>query len=238
MPYCAVYNCSTSSKVDKNVSFFRFPKDAGLQKAWVHYCRRRDLTLTKCSKICEKHFTPDQYSRYPPRLAELGYPNARAQLKDDAVPDVEWPTQGECSTSSNTEKKPSGYGAYRKRQILQVLKEAMIESDDTDLSDHNVAEESVNVDADVSETQAVTPSSLSNVSAEFEPSTVDKAIQVFIPDNKVKTKTRRIQTGKSKIGFKTVDTEVQCSEIQYCVKCGHTGLEDNTNNAESQNYRV
>ncbi|XP_061179525.1 52 kDa repressor of the inhibitor of the protein kinase-like [Saccostrea echinata] len=195
MPYCAVYNCSSSSKVDKNVSFFRFPKDAGLQKAWVHYCRRRDLKLTKYSKICEKHFTPDQYSRYPPRLAELGYPNARAQLKDDAVPDVEWPTQDECSTSSSTERKPSGFGAFRKRQRLEVLKEAMIESDD---SDDNNAEENVKVDADVSETQPVTPSSLSNVSAECETLSVDKAIQVFIPDIKVKTKTRRIQTGKSK----------------------------------------
>jgi hypothetical protein len=125
MPYCAVYNCSSSSKVDKNVSFFAFPKDAGFQKAWIHYCRRRDLVLTKHSKICGKHFTPDQYSRYPPRLAELGYPNARAQLKDDAVPDVLWPTQDECSTSSATQEKSSGFGAFRKRQRLEVKQNSL-----------------------------------------------------------------------------------------------------------------
>lgn len=39
------------------------------------------------------------------RLAELGYPNARVQLKDDAVPDVEWPNEDKCSTSSNMQLK-------------------------------------------------------------------------------------------------------------------------------------
>jgi hypothetical protein len=39
-----------------------------------------------CSKICGKHFTKSQYSRDPARLAELGYPGARAALKDDAIP--------------------------------------------------------------------------------------------------------------------------------------------------------
>ena len=120
MPYCAVYNCSSSSNVDKNLSFFGFPKDVGLQKAWRHYCRRKKFKLTKYSKICGKHFTPDQYSRYPPRLAELGYPNARAQLKDDAVPDVEWPTEDKCSTSSNMQNKSPAFGAYKKRQRLEV----------------------------------------------------------------------------------------------------------------------
>ena len=118
MPYCAVYNCSSSSNVDKNLSFFGFPKDVGLQKAWRHYCRRKKFKLTKYSKICGKHFTPDQYSRYPPRLVE--YPNARAQLKDDAVPDVEWPTDDKCSTSSNMQNKSPAFGAYKKRQRLEV----------------------------------------------------------------------------------------------------------------------
>ena len=42
---------------------------------------------------------------------------------------------------------------------------------------------------------------------------------MFIPDIRLKTKTRRIQTGKSQIGFRTVDANVQCSEINYCLKC-------------------
>lgn len=117
MVYCVVYNCTTRSTV-KNVSFFGFPKDKARQKAWIHYCRRKDFVVTIHSRMCAKHFSPSQYLRYPSRLAELGYPNARAQLKDDAVPDIPWATNKKSAASSN--KKPRPYGAYRKRRRLEV----------------------------------------------------------------------------------------------------------------------
>lgn len=66
-----------------------------VKKIWIHYCHRKDFIVTKHSRICGKHFSPNQYSRYPPRLAELGYPNARAQLKEDAVPDIPWTYRSE-----------------------------------------------------------------------------------------------------------------------------------------------
>ena len=90
----------------------------------------------------------------------------------------------------------------------------MIESDDDEDNDDddNDFDEEKNIDIDYSETYPST-------SAECESSSHDKAIQVFIPDIRLKTKTRRIQTGKSQIGFRTVDANVQCSEINYCLKC-------------------
>lgn len=120
MVYCVVYNCSTSSNVDKNVSFFGFPKDNTRQKLWIHYCRRRDFVVTKHSKICSKHFSPSQYSRHPSRLAALGYPNARAQLKQDAAPDVPWVTKNK-STRIKNKKKSASCGTYRKRRKLEVI---------------------------------------------------------------------------------------------------------------------
>ena len=88
MPYCVVWGCKSDSSTDKTVSWFSFPKDQPRFKAWVHYCKRQDFTPSKYSKICGKHFTKSQYSRDPARLAELGYPGARAVLKDDAIPDI------------------------------------------------------------------------------------------------------------------------------------------------------
>jgi hypothetical protein len=58
-------------------SFSRF---FGSRRIVIHY--------NGYSKICGKHFTKSQYSRDPARLAELGYPGARAALKDDAIPDI------------------------------------------------------------------------------------------------------------------------------------------------------
>lgn len=58
-------------------------------------------------------------------------------------------------------------------------------------------------------------------SSNFESKTADKAVQVFIPDtiSKVKTRTRRIQTGKSFTSFETTDSQVQCDEIRLCCNC-------------------
>ena len=74
--------------VGNKMYWFSFPKDQPRFKAWVHYCKLQDFTPLKQSKVCGKHFTKSQYSRDPARLVELGYPGARAALKDDAIPDI------------------------------------------------------------------------------------------------------------------------------------------------------
>jgi hypothetical protein len=131
MVYCVVYNCFTSSNADKNVSngnadksvsFFSFPKDEARKDLWVQYCQRRDFVVTKHSKICSKHFTSSQYLRLPSRLAELGYTNARALLKEDAVPDVPWRTDKE-SVEQNKKNKPTSHGGCRsiRKRKLEVI---------------------------------------------------------------------------------------------------------------------
>ena len=88
MTYCVVWGCKSDSSTSKTFSWLSFPKDQSRFKAQVHYCKHQDFTPSKYSKICGKHFTKSQYSRDPARLAELGYPGARAALKDDAIPDI------------------------------------------------------------------------------------------------------------------------------------------------------
>ena len=88
MPYCVAWGCKSDSSTDKPFSWFSFPKDQLGFNAWIHYCKRQDCTPSTYSKICGKHFTKSQYSRDPARLIELGYPGARAALKDYAIPDI------------------------------------------------------------------------------------------------------------------------------------------------------
>ena len=85
MPYCAVFGCNSDSKKDKGVSWFRFPSEAGRNKTWLHYCKRKDFIPTKHSRICSKHFSDEQYSRNPVKLAQYGYAGARAILKENAL---------------------------------------------------------------------------------------------------------------------------------------------------------
>ncbi|XP_063436975.1 transcription initiation factor TFIID subunit 11-like [Mytilus trossulus] len=124
MPYCVVYGCNSNSQCDKNIYWFTFPKDSQRNRAWVHYCKRQDFTPSKHSRICSKHFTLNQYSRHPERLSELGYPGAKAALKDDAMPDI--PVVVDAEKGPSSPKKPRS--AFEKRQKRQVLQEAFNES--------------------------------------------------------------------------------------------------------------
>ena len=114
LPCCAIWGCKSNSSTDKTVSWFSFPKDQPRFKAWVHYCKCQDFTPSKYGKICGKHFTKSQYSRDPARLAELGYPGARAALKDDAIPDI--PVV--VNDDSPVPKKPRK--AFQKRRKNEV----------------------------------------------------------------------------------------------------------------------
>ena len=51
-------------------------------------------------------------------MAELGYPGARASLKDDAVPDIPMPEDG-TDNSEPTPKKTRGAYEKRRRQELR-----------------------------------------------------------------------------------------------------------------------
>lgn len=181
-------------------------------------------------------------------ITELGYPNARALLNDDAIPDVPWATNKESTTRSNKTSRP--YGAYRKRRRLEVLEELMKEEENidagnesnnlqntsadilkntsADISKNSSADNSISISADNShelrdETSHELRNSTSSDSSTFESNscTADKAVQVFIPDrsSKVKNRTRRIQTGRSYIDVKTTDSQVQCDEVRLCCNC-------------------
>ena len=114
MPCCAVWGCKSNSSIDRTVSWFSFPKYQPRFKAWVHYCKCQDFTPSKYGKICGKHFTKSQYSRDPARLAELGYPGARAALKDDAIPDIPVVVNDDSPARQKTRK------AFQKRRKNEV----------------------------------------------------------------------------------------------------------------------
>ena len=52
-------------KTEKNVAVFAFPdkeKDLERWRKWVRFVNRKDFVVTKCTRICEKHFE-QQYIR-------------------------------------------------------------------------------------------------------------------------------------------------------------------------------
>ena len=82
--YCVAPGCS-KNKRDKTVHFHCLPKsNKRLLKMWTTNMKLKNLTISKHSRICSSHFTPDYLNR--DLGAELlGLP-PKHRLKSEAVP--------------------------------------------------------------------------------------------------------------------------------------------------------
>ena len=86
MVYCAAFDCNNDSRYTTGVSYHCFPSDTALQQQWLAKISRADLVVSKNSRLCSEHFTPDCYER--DLKAELLGAKPRAILKQDAVPSL------------------------------------------------------------------------------------------------------------------------------------------------------
>ena len=56
MSWCAVLNCNNKTKNDREVSYFRLPKDTSVHKDWIHVTGRRIDNLPSKILICSEYF--------------------------------------------------------------------------------------------------------------------------------------------------------------------------------------
>ncbi|XP_049267540.1 THAP domain-containing protein 1-like [Rhipicephalus sanguineus] len=83
MPACCAFGCSTQS--GKGLALFSVPlgkHDKTRRKAWLHRIGRKNFKPTKSSKLCERHFTDDQFEQTI--LRSFG----TKKLKCSAVPSI------------------------------------------------------------------------------------------------------------------------------------------------------
>lgn len=72
MVYCAAFGCNNEAQKGNGISFFTFPKDIHLRKAWTHYCRRWDFVPKSDHRLCSVHFFNNCYAMDPDTFANLG----------------------------------------------------------------------------------------------------------------------------------------------------------------------
>uniref|UniRef100_A0A090XCX2 THAP-type domain-containing protein n=1 Tax=Ixodes ricinus TaxID=34613 RepID=A0A090XCX2_IXORI len=81
MTGCCAFGCSQSSGSGKKLFAVPLRKaDLRRQKAWLHMIGRKNFVPTRSSKLCEDHFTPDQFE---PRIWQS---HGIKKLKPNAVP--------------------------------------------------------------------------------------------------------------------------------------------------------
>ncbi|KAM7299340.1 uncharacterized protein ISCGN_019907 [Ixodes scapularis] len=83
MTGCCAYGCK--SRPEKGIKHFSIPSgkaNEGRRKVWLHRIGRKDFNPTKAAKLCENHFSSDQFE--PLVLKNHGV----KKLKKDALPSI------------------------------------------------------------------------------------------------------------------------------------------------------
>nr|XP_040566826.1 uncharacterized protein LOC121116629 [Lepeophtheirus salmonis] len=115
----------------RDAQYFAFPqKNLMPQRLWISVCRRKDPININNVKICDRHFTSNDFEWN--LQAELLDLKARKKLKSDAIPSLHIP----FSFPSSDEPKPSRdiYKDTRKRKepLKQVLEASKLQETSRD----------------------------------------------------------------------------------------------------------
>ncbi|KAJ8300276.1 hypothetical protein KUTeg_021795 [Tegillarca granosa] len=71
MVNCAAINCTVGPVED--VSMFSFPKDAKRRRLWLINIKRDKFLPANAAKLCERHFSSDQFTMDPTTARSCGY---------------------------------------------------------------------------------------------------------------------------------------------------------------------
>ncbi|CAC5390531.1 unnamed protein product [Mytilus coruscus] len=128
MVYGAAYGCNNEAKKGTGISFFRFPADVQLRKAWTHYCRRWNFVPGPNHRLFSAHFSKQSFTKDPDLMLQFNM-TYKLTLRPDAKPDVPVPDTGikmmaEIDDGEMYYMGPNYTGkwviAYCKIQILQI----------------------------------------------------------------------------------------------------------------------
>ncbi len=117
--YCPVYGCYSDSQknTDGKLHFFYFPKaskgpeEKKRRNVWINFCKRKNFTPTKSTRICSLHFSSDAYvpSNSPEFLKSIDFTDTRRiKLKNNAVPTENKPLQDAENEGRITAKRSTG----------------------------------------------------------------------------------------------------------------------------------
>ena len=83
---CCVLGCTSNTKRNPAISFFRFPTDVTLASMWLQLIGRPDFKPSQYSVICQLHFTRDDFTSGSHHYPITGIGGQRKRLKTKAIP--------------------------------------------------------------------------------------------------------------------------------------------------------
>ncbi|KAF8773028.1 hypothetical protein HNY73_015723 [Argiope bruennichi] len=133
MPYkCSVLACRGNYDEENKVAVFGYPIDEALKEKWLHAIPRKNFTITKNSKVCERQFKDGEVlyrtTFYNERTGEtLSSPLKKPRRKENAVSSIfpGCPTYLSSSTSSIRESPSKRRKRFEQVQMERSITESL-----------------------------------------------------------------------------------------------------------------
>ncbi|XP_037907436.1 uncharacterized protein LOC119649387 [Hermetia illucens] len=124
---CAVFGCNSDnekknrSEEEKKIRFYTFPEDKKQSDLWKIKCCRKDNLNAATSRVCSRHFTPEDYKRNLQHEL-LGYSNKKTLLlKNDAFPSLFLPKQKTTDSEEQEERTKRLQKRINKSVVNEIL---------------------------------------------------------------------------------------------------------------------
>ncbi|KAH9371125.1 hypothetical protein HPB48_004486 [Haemaphysalis longicornis] len=106
---CCVPRCNEDYDSGSRVHVVAFPKDERARQRWIRAIPRNNLSVSKHSKVRERHFNPDDILREASHVDEVTgrtvtAPLSRVRLRPDAVPTI-FPSCPSYTSKEETRRK-------------------------------------------------------------------------------------------------------------------------------------
>ena len=127
MPWCAVFECRES----KNLHQFPDSGKKALQNKWLEKINRANYTITRDSRVCEKHFEDSAFIPTSENKDSRGRPRQRRTLKENAYPSLLLRPEAGPSTHSRKRKN------LNEVETISMIDVKKFRDQKTKLSEHN-----------------------------------------------------------------------------------------------------
>ena len=135
---CCVPGCSSnydSKAKEGHVTCFKFPNDKSLKEAWLRKIPRKDLTVTKYTVVCAKHFRESDIIKNDILPGKDGQPDIlvprkKFTLQKNAVPQIFPYLPSYLSSKNNSAPRPSPSKRRKRMEEVHVkLQEEWLSKD-------------------------------------------------------------------------------------------------------------
>jgi len=114
--FCCAPNCSNRRNRQRNIQFYRIPKDKAVRRKWLQRIRRKGFEPTESTRLCSQHFLGGKRSMDPANASYLPslFDHSHAKSVKTRI------TQTSCNAGSQVDDVPKVKRKSSRARVSQL----------------------------------------------------------------------------------------------------------------------